>query len=221
MPAGGLEDAVVRNDHADYSNSHGLILPTYADAWVPLLLAAWDNDIVTVVGCSNERVPLGEENPTRFGRADNPLITVCRLRANGKKSRDVSFVGPSRIGSDADNPKFVGNIDIWAIGEGLSCPVSNSLLIGPNQIRRPQNSWDYDQVGSSFSTPQISALCSYLAGSPQFATIPPGSVAMKRKTQLVSLSRSDPNFDTLGAAYNGVRQAYCDLDGTVQPRAHE
>lgn len=209
------------NDHADHSNAHGLRIPTLADAWVPMLLAAWDNDIVTVCTCPNYPIPLGNLNPQRFGRADNPLITVCRLEETGVQSPDNGVVAPGTIGADADNPNFVGNIDIYAIGEGLSLPFSNSYLIGANETKAPLNSWDHGVFGSSFSTPQISALSSYFAASPQFGTLPPGLVAMSRKTQLVKLSRTDPIYGTPGAAYNGIRDIYCDPLGPIGRRALE
>ena len=222
MPDGAYEKAVDINDHVDHSNAHGLLIPTLADAWVPMLLAAWDNDIVIVCSCPNTPRPLGNLNPQRFGRADNPLITVCRLEETGRQSPDNGVEAPATLGTEADNPKFVGHIDIYAIGEGLSLPFSNSILLDADEIRPPLNSWEHGEGGSSFSTPQISALSSYFAASPQFVTLPPGLVAMSRKTQLVKLSRTNgPNYDTPGAAYNGIRDIYCGGVGPIRRRALE
>ena len=220
MPAADIEDSLAINDHADHSNQHGLRLPTLADQWVPMLLAAWDADIVTVCACPNVPQGIGNYNPGRFGRADNPLITVCRLTKDGMKSPENGRPGPATTSTDADNPVFVGNIDIYAIGEGLALPRSNSM---PNSGNAPAipNSYQYNMKGSSLAVPQIAALASYFAASPQFATLPAGSVSMDRKTQLVKLSRTDTNYDTLGAAYNGVREIWCSTTGKVRPRAQE
>ena len=175
-----------------------------------MLLAAWDNDIVTVCCGLNYGERLGDKNPQRFGRADNPLITVGSLQSDGTLSTWNGRQGPATRGPETDNPKFLGHIDIYAIGEDLSLPYSNTFLIGASATRPAANSWEHDVEGASFSAPQIAALSSYFAASPQFATIPPGNVAMDRKTQIVKLSRTDPNYDSQGAASNGVREVYCD-----------
>ena len=220
MPGSGIDKSLAVNDHADHSNEHGLRLPTLADQWVPMLLAAWDSDIVTVCSCFNAPINLGNGNPARFGRADNPLITVCRLQEDGKKSPQNGVVGPATYSTDADNPVFVGNIDIYAIGEGLSTPRSNSLTASSNSSFIP-NLYLRGVSGSSLAVPQIAGLASYYAASPQFATLPPGSVSMDRKTQLIKLSRTDTNYDALGAAYNGAREIWCSSTGKVRPRAQE
>ena len=210
MPVTNYENAVDRNDHVDHSNSHGLRIPTLPDQWVPLLLAAWDNDIVTVCAGPNHGERLGDKNPQRFGRADNPLITVGSLESDGTVSAWNGIEGPATSGSETGNPNFRGHIDIYAIGEDLALPFSNTYLISASATRAAANSWEHDVAGASFSAAQIAALSSYFASSPQFATIPPGNVAMDRKTQIVKLSRTDPTYDSQRAASNGVREVYCD-----------
>ena len=187
-----------------------------------MLIAAWDNDIVTVCSCSNDKKPLGELTPQRFGKTDNPLITVGSLQESGEISPTNGISGPATLGIEADDPRFKGNIDIYAIGESLSLPLSNSVLLNASAIRRPLDSWDYLVGGASFSAPQISALSSYFAGSPIFPTLPPGSVAMDRKKQILALRRTDGNYDTQGAAYNGARESYCaDPNDIIPPRAQQ
>lgn len=218
MSAQAYPDGVDANGHVQF-DIHGLQPPKVADHWITLLKLAWDNDIVTVVSCFNKGEAFGRFNPNRFGSANNPLITVCRLTASGKKSDRNGVKGPATSGSDMGNLRLVGNDDIYAIGEALDLPVSNSQTVfDPTFGKPPPNSYEKGVAGSSFSAPQVAALSSYIAGSTtQFQPLPAGSVSMGRKKQLVDLMRSDSNYDTPGAAYNGVREI-CTNPPTGTPR---
>lgn len=218
ISAHAYPEAFEPNGHVEF-NIPGIQPPKVADQWIPLLRLAWDNDVVTVVACKNNESPFGNYDPMRFGNANNPLITVCRLTPTGGRPEGVAVKGPATFGPDKGNLRLIGNDDIYAIGEALDIPASNSQTVfGPGDSKPPPDGWETDSSGSSYSAPQIAALSSYIAGSTtQFKPLSAGSVSMERKKQLLNLMRSDSNYDTLGAAYNGVREI-CTDPPTAPPR---
>ena len=56
----------------------------------PILRTAWENDIVFVVAAGNLKsddeyaVVMGDYSPQRYGRADNAIITVNSMDADGR-----------------------------------------------------------------------------------------------------------------------------------------
>ena len=72
-------DGIIDFEKENDINNFGFPIrqPDGFDPYVPLLKKAWENDIVTVIGCTNRGEILGDWSPLRFGRSDNPMITVC------------------------------------------------------------------------------------------------------------------------------------------------
>lgn len=181
--------------------------PTFNDPFLRLLKTAWNNDVVTVVGCFNDGSHLGDQSPQRFGRSNNPLITACRLTVRGDVSPGNGVELPATFGDDKGYTPLSGHKDIYAIGEGLRLPQSNSqtVFIG-GQSQLPPNSYYDRSTGSSFAAPQIAALACYIGGSSLFQPLAAGTVALERKNQIVGLKRTDTNLDAVGAACNGIRE---------------
>lgn len=166
--------------------------PANSDQFLPLLADAWDNGISTVVSAGNNgKRTLGDYNPQRFGRADNPLITVGSIDAYGDKSSGNPAEGPRGIGTT--DPFLTGSLTVFAQGAEvlLAKPYSSTLF-------------QYGK-GSSYAAPQVAGLAAYLAGVPGGGV----STAMGIKQKIVSLSRGNDAVDAPGLIYNGVRELFC------------
>ena len=135
-----------------------------------------------------------------------------RLEQDGAISPNNGQQEPANDGISEGDTSLVGHIDVYGIGEGLIVPYSESqtgwTLDNPQP---PRDEYNFNAKGSSLVAPQIAGLAAYFAGSPAFPVLEEGSVAMERKKQIVALARHDPNHDAKGAAYNGVRDIYCNF----------
>ena len=147
----------------------------------------------------NTAGPIGFWSPQRYGRPDNPLITVGSLDKDGQYSSANSVEGPSPDGVD---PLLTGSLSLYAVGQDIEVPKIGTFDAG--QYERAS--------GSSFAAPQVAGLAGYISTSPAFggAQPGPGSIAMARKSQMLALKRRNKAYDALGAAYNGVREIKCE-----------
>ena len=156
---------------------------------LPLLRDAWDNGIVTVVSAGNRpEYRFGDRSPQRYGRDDNPLITVASVDHRGSRSRFNTRPGPS---DELEDIRLVGSLTVVAMGQ----EVWSAIAGGDHQTRMYS-------TGTSFATPQVAGLSAYFQSLPGSTTL--SSMEMKEKIE--SLSRWHDAVDTPGLIYNGVRE---------------
>ncbi|MCJ1467350.1 hypothetical protein MMC07_005974 [Pseudocyphellaria aurata] len=181
--------------HVDYRRLN-IINPRQHDFFLPLLADAWDSDVVTVISAGNVGgIHLGDLTPHRYGRPDNPLITVGSLTLGGSKWFEHTPVeAPTVIGVD---PSLTGSLSAWAQGERV-------------KVARPYlRSTPFTYLsGSSYAAPQVAGLAAYFLSEPRGVPL----TAMQIKEKIVSLSRTAQAADAPGLIYNGVR-ALCGQGG--------
>ena len=89
-----------QNYHVDYAR-YNLPVPAQCDSWLPLFAEAWSNDIVFVISGGNiPSAHKGDRSPARYGRADNALITVGSMNADGTAWDQNTPDLPARNGVD-------------------------------------------------------------------------------------------------------------------------
>lgn len=190
-----------QNGHTDY-NRYRIKPPQKSDYWLPLLASAWDAGIVTVTGGGNrpERT-LGDISPQRYGRVDNPLITVASLDATGLVSKINTRIAASRDGAD---PELTGAYTVNAQGGQVKVAVAH------------EGTYYRYSDGVSFAAPQVAGLAAYFMGLPNNGL--PANPALAVKERMVSLRRDLNIPDGFAAAYNGVRELACSSTNTRKSR---
>lgn len=163
-----------------------ILPPRRSDYMLPLLANAWDHGIVTVVSGGNRRdLRYGDRSPQRYGREDNPLITVASVSETGTRSPFNSLPG---ISSELEDLRLVGSTTVYAQGEEV-------------KTAKAYGNYKYS-TGASFAAPQVAGLAAYFMGLPGSRELSP----MEMKEKIVSVSRWQGAIDAAGLIYNGVRE---------------
>ncbi|KAL9628273.1 MAG: hypothetical protein Q9164_007339, partial [Protoblastenia rupestris] len=174
--------------------------PFHMDFFLPLLQEAWENDIVTVVACGNNRHKVrGQFSPQRYGRINNPLITVSSVDGYGVPSIENTPVGASM---NTNDESCKGSDDISAKGVDMLC--------AHFEHNDKYSKWS----GSSLAAPQVAGLAAYYLALPS-TDLPKGNVAMQVKDALLRQKRSEHlgSPDGHGCATNWEEEIFC---GTPQ-----
>lgn len=189
------------NGHVDYTRSN-IHPPQKSDFFLPLLADAWDSRIATVVSAGNRpELHLGDSTPQRFGREDNPLITVGSIDKYGLESSFTTQEGDS---SDGRDPLLTGHITVFAQGQEVETArpygdESNRFIVGS---------------GTSLSAPQVGGLAAYFAGEPGGGPF----TAMGIKTKILDYSRGGDADDGRYLINNGVQDLLCSPESPRKSR---
>lgn len=200
------------NQHVDY-HRWNLRTPARSDYFLPLLRDAWDANIATVVTTGNfQRLHLGDFTPQRFGREDNPLITVGTMNQFGIPSSINSNEGPSTgftsltgpptnpVGAD---PELTGSLTVYAHGQLVKTAVAYTTYGYKNM------------TGTSLAAGQVAGLAAYFAGVPGGGPF----TSMGIKEKIVDSARRGPvSPDAHKLIYNGLREIYCASNARVWRR---
>ncbi|KAL8999850.1 MAG: hypothetical protein Q9169_001391 [Polycauliona sp. 2 TL-2023] len=184
---------------AYYRPPFNIPAPVYADWWPPLLAEAWRGGIVTVFSAGNLDPTLGIVtqgvlNPSRYTKANNPIVNVGSVDDDGKPS---AFNLPAR-----PHPAYVFDRDLT--GEHTVFAHASEIYTADRQPSPPYTI----KSGTSFACPQVAGLAAYFLGLPNTVQPANADVAMAVKRQLVRLAR-DNSVDAPKLAYNGVWDTPC------------